>query len=42
VVLGNKIIDPYFIDGYLNGNSYANFLEHIFNPLLEDLFLITR
>jgi len=41
-VLGNKIIDPYFIDGYLNGNSYANFLEHIFNPLLGDLFLITR
>ncbi|EZA57628.1 hypothetical protein X777_02180 [Ooceraea biroi] len=27
-IIDNKIIGPYFIDGHLNGNSYANFLEH--------------
>ncbi|XP_026828441.1 uncharacterized protein LOC113562655 [Ooceraea biroi] len=41
-IIDNKIIGPYFIDGHLNGNSYANFLEHNLVHLLEDLPLITR
>ena len=41
-IIGNKIIGPYFIDGHLNGNMYANFLENTLGPLLEDLPLITR
>jgi hypothetical protein len=41
-IIDDKIIGPYFIDGHLNGNSYANLLEHTLGPLLEDLPLITR
>jgi len=42
LLIGNKIIGLYFIDGHLNGNRYANFLEHTLGTLLEDLPLITR
>lgn len=41
-MIGDKIIGPYFIDGHLNGNSYANFLENQLGPLLEELPLNTR
>jgi len=40
LLIDNKIIGLYFIDGHLNGN--VNFLEDALSPLLEDLLLIIR
>ena len=41
-IIGDKLIGPYFIEGNLNGEKYANFLRNQFPVLLEDLTLELR
>lgn len=41
-IIGGNLIEPYFIDGNLNGAKYRNFLEETLPGLLEDLTLDVR
>ncbi|KAL2719288.1 hypothetical protein V1478_010750 [Vespula squamosa] len=41
-IIGDKIIGPYFINGNLNDNIYANFMKDTLGLLLEELLLFTR
>ncbi|EZA56990.1 hypothetical protein X777_03174 [Ooceraea biroi] len=41
-VLHNRIIGPFFIDGTLNGQKYADFLSQQLPNLLEEVPLETR
>lgn len=41
-VLGDRIIGPFVFDGYLNGESYLNFLQNDLPNLLEDIPLDVR
>lgn len=40
-IISDKIIGPYFINGNLNGNIYANFIKCTLGLLLEELPLLT-
>jgi len=41
-ILGNLVIGPYFFEGHLDGDRYANFLERDLPGLLEEVRLADR
>lgn len=41
-ILGERVIDPYFFEGPLNGDAYLNFVKNILQNLLEDVPLDLR
>ena len=41
-IVGDHVIGPYFFEGRLTGQVYANFLENILPQLMEDVPLHVR
>ena len=38
-IVGDHVIGPYFSEGPLTGQVYANFLQNVLTQLMEDVFL---